>query len=98
VQADGTLTVSDPGQVQRLAPGAASSAAPTGTAPAVVFTGPQTHQIAPTQPSQIGPLLAFLAILGLVGSLLVGALGWKLGLLNRVQDWPNRLKRRFTRI
>ncbi|MEO8626257.1 MAG: lamin tail domain-containing protein, partial [Candidatus Limnocylindrales bacterium] len=81
VGSDAHLTVSDPHDFQRV--GAAASSDAPQSIDAVDYQ-PQTHQIEVAQPAQIGPLVAFLAILGLTVVVVVGALAVKLG-------WATRL-------
>ena len=88
VGASGHVIVADPADLVRVGVGGSTSAPASIGA---VDYQPQTHQIAGAQPAQIGPLVAFVAILGLTVLLVVGGLAWKLG-------WANRLVKRRGRI
>lgn len=88
---DGHVIVDNPGDLVRLSADGATRAPQTANP---VGFGPATHDFSaaqPTQQAQIGPLVAFLVILGLAAVLVVGALAFKLG-------WPNWLKKRWRRI
>jgi hypothetical protein len=97
VNATGTVSldgrrviVDDPAAVTRF--GASSPSGGPAETQAVAYSGPQSHQFAAGQPTQIGPLVAILAVLGLVFVLVVGAIAWRLGWANRLRNWPNRLR------
>ena len=98
VRSDGHVIVAERADLVRIAANGANSATQAAQTATPVAFGPTTHQFTPTQSSPIAPLVALLAILGLVGALVVGALAIKLSGRNRVRNLVNRLKARFVRI
>ncbi|MDL2334689.1 MAG: lamin tail domain-containing protein [Chloroflexota bacterium] len=88
LHSNGHVIVNNSADVVRLSADGATE--PSQTAKPVSY-GPATHDFAAAQPAQMGPLVAFLVILGLTVLLVVGAFAVKLG-------WANRLKKRWRRI
>jgi hypothetical protein len=93
--ASGRLIVDDPGALVRVA--ALGASRPPGSAGPASSVA-QTPDLTASRPVQSGPIVALAAILGLAGTLVIGAFAASLYGPNRVRNWPNRLKSRITRI